>query len=296
MTSYDGTQSNRLGWEFPDTATSNTHAPYRPPVTFPDSALAVGMFLLVQEPADPNNPILRPTVEAQIIGDALAVNISNIDPNATQVDLLVNGIVTASIDPNGVSALNIDPLASLEVGDSISAQAWVSSEGGPVAFPRGVQASPAPTVQGPLVESQTAVTVNGILNAGNAVASLVTLFSDGAPIGSVDPAGQASVTFTLNPGLVAGEQISATQTVNGLESASSAPVGVGTGETICVFINEVQYDDSGTDDREFVEIYNGEPNAVDISGWTLRASDAIAPAAGQQRRLHHSRGDDAGLG
>jgi hypothetical protein len=41
-----------------------------------------------------------------------------------------------------------------------------------------------------------------------------------------------------------------------------------------VVINEVQYDDSGTDDREFVELYNNGGAPVDISGWTVGARDA----------------------
>ena len=45
-----------------------------------------------------------------------------------------------------------------------------------------------------------------------------------------------------------------------------------------VVINEFQYDDSGTDDREFVELYNGSAVPVDISGWTLFAADATWPA------------------
>ena len=275
LASYDGSRSNRMGWEFPNTDGSNTHAPYRPDATFADSAQAVGMFLLVEDPRDPNLP--TPTVETLIIGAPPAINVSDIDPTATQVDLLVNGAVVNSVDPNGAVALDVDPVVALALGDSISAQMTVGGTPSNFAFARAVQAPGPPITQGPLVENQTSVTVNGILNTGNAVANLVTLFSGATPIvAPVDPAGQASVTFTV-PGLGVGEQISATQTVNGIESVNSAPVGVGTGETICVFINEFQYDDSGTDDREFVEIYNGEPNAVDISGWTLRASDTVAP-------------------
>jgi len=40
-----------------------------------------------------------------------------------------------------------------------------------------------------------------------------------------------------------------------------------------VVINEIQYDDAGTDDREFVELYNAGTTAVDISGWILRSWD-----------------------
>ncbi len=44
-----------------------------------------------------------------------------------------------------------------------------------------------------------------------------------------------------------------------------------------VVINEFQYDDESTDDREFVELYNAGALAVDISGWTLQANDQNTP-------------------
>lgn len=40
-----------------------------------------------------------------------------------------------------------------------------------------------------------------------------------------------------------------------------------------VVINEFAYDDSGTDDREYVELYNRSSSNVDISGWTLESED-----------------------
>ncbi len=40
-----------------------------------------------------------------------------------------------------------------------------------------------------------------------------------------------------------------------------------------VVINEFSYDDSGTDDREFVELYNPTAAAIDISGWKLKSTD-----------------------
>jgi hypothetical protein len=43
--------------------------------------------------------------------------------------------------------------------------------------------------------------------------------------------------------------------------------------TAQVVINEVVYDDTSTDNREFVEIYNAGPNPVDISGWMLENAD-----------------------
>ncbi|MCA8955927.1 MAG: lamin tail domain-containing protein [Planctomycetes bacterium] len=40
-----------------------------------------------------------------------------------------------------------------------------------------------------------------------------------------------------------------------------------------VVINEFAYDDTSTDDREFVELYNPTSKAIDISGWRLEAYD-----------------------
>lgn len=45
-------------------------------------------------------------------------------------------------------------------------------------------------------------------------------------------------------------------------------------------INEFQYDDGGTDDREYVELYNSGPNPVDISGYTLGTRDSTAVGSG----------------
>src|SRR5262245_13638215 len=49
--------------------------------------------------------------------------------------------------------------------------------------------------------------------------------------------------------------------------------------TAPVVINEFVYDDQGTDNVEFVELYNRSGAPVDISGWTVDCGDA--PAACQ---------------
>ena len=60
--------------------------------------------------------------------------------------------------------------------------------------------------------------------------------------------------------------------------AAFAPQGPGGGSsTAPVVINELCYDDTGTDDKEFVELYNRSGSPVDISGWTLVGSDPVGP-------------------
>ena len=41
-------------------------------------------------------------------------------------------------------------------------------------------------------------------------------------------------------------------------------------------INEFSYDDSGTDNLTFVELYNSNEAAIDISNWVIQAGDYIA--------------------
>jgi hypothetical protein len=47
-------------------------------------------------------------------------------------------------------------------------------------------------------------------------------------------------------------------------------IGISHGQVV---INEVGYDDGGTDDREFVELYNSGASPVNIGGWTLSGRD-----------------------
>lgn len=51
-----------------------------------------------------------------------------------------------------------------------------------------------------------------------------------------------------------------------------APQGPGT-STAPVVINEFSYEDAGTDDKEFVELYNRTAVPVDISGWSLQGEE-----------------------
>jgi hypothetical protein len=64
-----------------------------------------------------------------------------------------------------------------------------------------------------------------------------------------------------------------------LTALSLAPQGPGT-STAPVVINEFSYDDAGTDDLEFVELYNRTALPVDISNWTIVNADNLGPLYG----------------
>ncbi|MEQ1631597.1 MAG: lamin tail domain-containing protein, partial [Planctomycetota bacterium] len=64
-----------------------------------------------------------------------------------------------------------------------------------------------------------------------------------------------------------------------LAAAAFAPQGPGT-SLAPVVINEFCYDDGGTDNYEFVELYNRMPTPVDISGWKVVCRDSASPTFG----------------
>lgn len=64
-----------------------------------------------------------------------------------------------------------------------------------------------------------------------------------------------------------------------LASAMFSPQGPGT-SSAPVVINEFSYDDAGTDDYEFVELYNRSAGPVDISGWKVVVNDSQSPGYG----------------
>jgi hypothetical protein len=54
----------------------------------------------------------------------------------------------------------------------------------------------------------------------------------------------------------------------------SAVMGAPQFSRAAIIVNEFVYDDNGTDDREYVELYNSGPGPVDISGWVVTGRDA----------------------
>lgn len=64
-----------------------------------------------------------------------------------------------------------------------------------------------------------------------------------------------------------------------LTAALFAPQGPGS-STAPVVINEFSYDDSGTDNLEFIELYNRSNVPVDISGWVVLNPDSSGPTYG----------------
>ncbi len=104
------------------------------------------------------------------------------------------------------------------------------------------------------------------------------------------PAGGTAITLALAPAnagtipatvTVGADQTTATFTYVDATTVTSATVGATLGATTLnatltlqvaaggLVINEVDYDNVGTDNAEFVEIYNGSAAAIDLTGYTL---------------------------
>ncbi len=82
---------------------------------------------------------------------------------------------------------------------------------------------------------------------------------------------QLGASFDLVAGSEDGE-VTVTATLGG--SMLTAVVTIDSGVTSHLVINEVDYDQPGTDDREFIEIYNGTGESVDLADYAVTAYNA----------------------
>ncbi|UCG16558.1 MAG: lamin tail domain-containing protein, partial [Phycisphaerales bacterium] len=225
LASYDGRYSNRLQWEFNNANTDNSFAAYRlyPGWPFADTAKAFGIWLLVEDCATNGPP--RPSLPEMVIGDAPAVTVDDLDPAATAVQLYVNGSPDTLVPNPGVTTIDIAPTATLALLDQVTATQTTAALGESApSRPRVVSVPLAPTVEPPAVPGESSVTVSGVMTETNATASTVTVYIDGGSPSTA--AGGTETVVVSTPTLNDGEAITATQTVNGVESAESAAVTV----------------------------------------------------------------------
>lgn len=201
---------------------------------------------------------IAPALAGLIVPSATQVEVTDVNLDASAVAVLADGIQVGTAAGNGTDTVVV-PTSALGNGAVITAtqtvNTLVSDESGPV-----IVATPAPVVVGPLNIDDTAVTVTGV----RVEASEVKLLVDAASF-TLDPNGADTVIFTV-PGLNAGQIVTATQTIAGVEGPESALVIVAN----TLFINEFQYDDrTAGEDLEYVEIYNSGGSAIDISDYVI---------------------------
>jgi hypothetical protein len=126
---------------------------------------------------------------------------------------------------------------------------------------------PPPTIRTPVLEGDTEVVVDCIVEATEA-----ELFLNEFSQGTVAPVdGVATFTDLV---LTSGDVLTATQTANGIVSDPSSPALVYGQGISAIVINEFNYDDSGEPDNlAFVELYNRSDEPVDVGDWEIQVGD-----------------------
>ncbi len=238
--SKDGFYSNKTTWSWGDEENTNYNAA-RPEVRltpFADTARAVGCWVLFEGESD--NPVPRPTILAPIVGNVDTVRVQDVDPTATSVDLYLNGVLFGTEVPvNGIADFDTSS-TTLEMMDEFTATQTTPAGTSDKAIPRVVSKPPAPTLTKPIVALSTKVIVNDVMTLFNGTASVVTVYGNGSPIGSA-AGGTESVEVTV-PSLTQLTQITATQTVNGIESDPSVVAIVAVLQTPCGVAFEDDFD------------------------------------------------------
>ncbi len=233
LASYDGATSHRLEWAYDGVPLESIGMLQRVGYTcgtsalIPDSSTAIRFQLVLR--AQPTAPdIDLPEVVAPIVvGTQDTVRILN-HADATSVQLYLNGEPEGDAATPSGTETDFGGL-SLEPGDSISATQTLPAGTSDLAYPRAVlDAPPPPTVVAPIFPGDVTVTVTDLLIVPHATAEYVIVYADGVWVG-FEYAGTDTVTVNITevPELEEGQEITATQYVNGVESAHSDAVVVG---------------------------------------------------------------------
>ncbi len=231
VTSFDGTTSQRLVWTYGSTEADETLGLYHnigyacgTSPTFPDTAVTMRFHMLCR--SDSGSPVAPPEVAGPIIvGTQDSVRVYH-EAGATAVQLYINGVPEGeAVTPTGTET-DFTGL-SLAVGASISATQTTVLGESDLAYPRAVTDMPLPpVVADPIAPGGDEVTITNILQQPFAAASEVTVYVNGIEEGSATPTGETTVV-TVGVNLVTGDDVTATQTVNGEVSDESAAVMVG---------------------------------------------------------------------
>ena len=228
--SFGGASSHRIQWTYDGEGAESIGVLQRVGAScataelIDDDTRTLRFYMVIRGPQSaPGTPL--PVVAGPLVGAVDEVTVSH-DPAATSVELYVDGVLEATTAALTGTSVTFSGLSGvLSPGASVSAKQVVGGVTSDFAYPRGVADAPSPAFAEVLVPGQTSVLLNDLLNTPGTAAELVTIYANGAPIGSIDPAGASSVSVPVTA-LVFGDEIQASQTVNGAEGTLSLPVTV----------------------------------------------------------------------
>ena len=165
-----------------------------------------------------------PTVAPELLPLDVVVPVSDVHPSATMVTAYVNS-VGFSVNTTGVTAVNV-PVPALSNGDVVTATQTIGGIESDFAD-EVIVAVPAPTVPPPLLPLETVVPVLDIKPS----ATLVTAYVNSVGY-SINTTGITALDINV-PALAEGDQVWATQTIDGIESPKSGIILVETPQTPC---------------------------------------------------------------
>ncbi len=232
-TSIDGSNAVKVEWKWPNENNGNTTAVFRPSGNFEDSALSVGFYVLFNDFT--TNAVAPPSLLEPNVGNIPFVRVNDVDPSATLVELFRNGEFLDSAIPAGAS-VDINVNTNSVLLDQYVARQTTPDGTSNLGFPRGITIPPAPTLQTPIAEGSTSITVIDILQVANASTTQVQVLEGGSTVvGTANSTGfeSASVVVGPVPSVNTGDLLTATQTVNGLLSAQSSTAIVEGAQTPC---------------------------------------------------------------
>ncbi len=218
----------------------------------------------IGQPTIPNP--LTVSLATAVVGDTFI----SITPSNSAVATVVNGGVTipsgqtsAPVLVNGLLEGSASLSATLG-GTTLNATVQVYSE---ITSPVLQSLTPANVTISPNKAKDVTITLNHPAPAGGTV---ILLAANPANLGTLPatvtvPQGQITATFSFTGGAGDGiTTITATLGISSQQSTVSIETGLGR-----LVINEIDYDQFGTDNGEFVEIYNSSASAVDLANISL---------------------------
>lgn len=229
LASNDGTTSHLIEWEYPSTSNEalilfhNIGFGCGTGPTFLDSGATIRFHVHARTPDTGNVPL--PTVESLVVGEQTAVRVT-VDPDAASVQLYINGEPVG--DPVLPTGTTVDFTGlTLFVGDSVSAKQTTTAGESGFAYPRAAYLPVPPVIIPPVQPGDDEIQVGALDNSLFASASEVAILVDGIEVATATPTGNLA-TVTLPAPLAGGEIVTATQTVNNIESLESDPIIVAT--------------------------------------------------------------------
>ncbi len=237
---------------------------------------------------------VQPIPSAPIITPPLVEGMTDIrgtgETGAT-VDIFINSASTATgtVEANGTFAIQVTALVA---GQEVTATQTVAGVPSTPSAPLTVVMMPAPPIiTTPIVEGTQAVAGTGVISA------TVEVLVDGNAVGTTTVNASGTWSLALASALVAGQEVQAKQTVNGITSALSSSVTVvesppppvvtepvvagstmiaGTGSngaTVEVFVDSVSV---GTVGVNTVGIWEIQVPTTLVAGQAIEASQAVA--------------------